>query len=177
MKKGKIILLNGVSSSGKSTLVKKFTEIMPNYLKLSLDDIGDLLDSMRNHKLNPLLTAVQSNYKGQLKPYLFHRIIRMIHNYSYNIILDTVIYDELVLKDWQAIFKDDEIVYVAVHCPIEELDKRKKLRGDRPIGLAKSQLEIVHSNIKYDIEVNTFDNTVEECVQKIIDFLMFTHND
>ena len=178
MKKGKIILLNGVSSSGKSTLVQKLTEIMPDYLKLSLDDIGRLVWSMRSQRRNPPTSeiAVQSNYKVFLKPYLFHRVIRMVYDYSYNVIIDAVIENDLVLEDWRAIFKDDEIVYVAVHCPIEELEKREKLRGDRPIGLAKSQLENFHVGIKYDIEVNTFDNTVDECVQKIVDFLMLTNN-
>ena len=65
MKKGKIVLLNGVSSSGKSTLVQKFTEMMPDYLKLSLDDIGDLVWSMRGERRNPPTSeiTVQSNYK------------------------------------------------------------------------------------------------------------------
>ena len=173
MEKGKIIFLNGVSSSGKATLVQKFTEIMPDYLKLSLDDIGDLVWSMRNQRRNPPTSeiAVQSNYKIFLKPYLFHRVIRMVHDYSYNIIVDALIDDALVLEDWQVVFKDNEVVFVAVHCPLEELEKREKARGDRPIGLAKSQLEKFPANIKYDIEVNTFDNTVEECVQKIVDFI------
>ena len=173
MKKGRIVLLNGVSSSGKSTLVQKFTEIMPDYLKLSLDDIGALIWSMRTQRRNPPTgeIAVQSNYKIFLKPYLFHRIIRMIHDYSYNIIVDAVIDDELVLEDWQTIFKDNEVVFVAVHCPLEELEKREKARGDRPIGLAKAQLENFHKKIKYDIEIDTFNNTAEECVHKIVDFI------
>ena len=173
MKKGRIVLLNGVSSSGKSTLVQKFTEIMPDYLKLSLDDIGDLVWSMRSQRRNPPTSeiAVQSNYKMFLKPYLFHRIIRMVHDYSYNIIVDALIDDELVLEDWQAVFKDNEVIFAAVRCPLEELEKREKARGDRPIGLAKSQLEKFPANIKYDIEVDTFNNTIEECVQKIVDFI------
>jgi len=173
MNKGKIILLNGVSSSGKTTLIQKFIEIMPDYLKLSLDDVGELIFNMRNQRRKPATSeiAVQSNYKLFLKPYLFHRIINLIHDYSYNIIVDALIDNEDVLKDWQTIFQYKEIIFVAVHCPIEELERREKARGDRPIGLAKSQLENFHKNIKYDVEINTFSNTVEECVQKIVNFI------
>ncbi|MGA9226013.1 MAG: hypothetical protein WB217_06725 [Mesobacillus sp.] len=38
MNKGKIILLNGVSSSGKSSLSKELVKLMPDYFHLSIDD-------------------------------------------------------------------------------------------------------------------------------------------
>ena len=176
MAKGKIILLNGASSSGKSTLIQKFVELMPDYLKLSLDDIGGLIFGMRNQRGKPTTSeiAVQSNYSLFLKPYLLPRIIRLIHDYSYNIIVDTVIDNKDVLEDWQSLFSEGEIVFVAVVCPLDELVEREKLRGDRTVGLAKSQFENIHAGIKYDIEVNTANSTIDECVNKIIDFINAT---
>lgn len=171
--KGKIILLNGVSSSGKSTLAQKMTELMPDYLLISLDDIGDLMWKMRNKKRNPSTSelCVESNFEVSLKPYLFHRIISLVHDYSYNIIVDAVIDSAKVLKDLTTIFQDNEIIFVAVHCPIQELERREKARGDRPAGHAKSQLENFHKNIKYNVEVDTFSNTIDECALKIIEFI------
>ena len=173
MKNGKIVLLNGVSSSGKSTLAKHLAEHLPDYLLLSLDDIGKLIFQMRNKKLKPPTSeiAFYSNYKLPLKPYLFHRIIRLIHDYSYNIIVDAVIDNRDVAEDINAIFDKDDIIYVAVLCPIEELERRERVRGDRPIGLAKSQVESFHTNNKYDVEVDTFNNTLDECVEKIVNFI------
>ena len=173
MHKGKVIILNGVSSSGKSTLIQKFVEKMPEYLKLSLDDIGGLIFNMRNQKRKPKTSeiVVETNHKISLKPYLFHRIISLIHVFSYNIIVDALFDCETALEDWENVFRDNNVVFVAVHCPLEELEKRERIRGDRPIGLAKSQLVSFHANIKYDIEINTFTNTTEECVQQIIDYI------
>ncbi|MCL2285676.1 MAG: chloramphenicol phosphotransferase CPT family protein [Firmicutes bacterium] len=116
--------------------------------------------------------AVKMNQSMFLKPYLFHRIVSLIHDYSYNIIVNAVFDGRAVLEDWQTIFADNNhVIFVAVHCPLEELENRERARGDRLVGLAKKQLENFHTDIMYDIEVNTFENTVDECVQKIIDHI------
>jgi chloramphenicol 3-O phosphotransferase len=173
MNKGKIILLNGVSSSGKSTLVQKFCERMPDYLKISLDDVGGLIFAMRGQRRKPATSELvyHTNQGLFLKPFLFHRIINSVHEFSYNIIVDAVIDNDDVLNDFYSIFNDTKVIFVAVHCPVDELEKREKERNDRPIGLAKSQLEKFHQNINYDVEVNTFSNSADECVSKIIDCL------
>jgi chloramphenicol 3-O phosphotransferase len=54
---------------------------------------------------------------------------------------------------------------------IEELERREKSRGNRTIGQAKKQLEYVHKNEIYDIEVNTFHESVEENSNKVIEAL------
>ena len=41
-------------------------------------------------------------------------------------------------------------------------------RGDRTIGQAKGQLSNMNFNDIYDLEVNTYDNSTEECVGVII---------
>jgi chloramphenicol 3-O phosphotransferase len=48
------------------------------------------------------------------------------------------------------------------------LERREIERGDRNIGVAKEQLEIVHKNMVFDVEVDTYKNTIEECTQKIL---------
>jgi len=58
-----------------------------------------------------------------------------------------------------------------VHCPLEDLERREKARGDRNIGQAKKQLEYVHKAEIYDIEVNTAFESIEEISRKIIEAL------
>jgi chloramphenicol 3-O phosphotransferase len=170
MIKGKIILLNGVSSSGKSTLAKKLSEHLPNYLVLGLDDVGSLVSKMRNDKKVPSTWSIiqHPNYKLHYKTYLFHRIIKSISEYSFNIILDTVLDAEEDYNDFMDLFKNEYVLYVGVYCPLFELERRELARGDRSVGIAKEQLEFVHKNILYDVEVDTFKNTIEECAQKIL---------
>jgi len=64
-------------------------------------------------------------------------------------------------------------LYVGVFCPLEELRRREKERGNREIGLAESQLDDMFPQDKYDITVDTFTNTAEECADKIIELLSY----
>lgn len=57
---------------------------------------------------------------------------------------------------------------MGVHCPATELERREKERGDRRIGLSKSQLDFVHKVENYDIDVDTFTNGLENCVVRIL---------
>lgn len=58
--------------------------------------------------------------------------------------------------------------FVRVNCPLDELERREKARGDRDIGQAKFQLERIHGHRIYDIEVNTYENSIDECAKQII---------
>ena len=54
-----------------------------------------------------------------------------------------------------------------MHCPTDLIRMQEKERGNRRIGQAKKQLEHFHKNEIYDIEVNTFDNTISECANMV----------
>ena len=49
--------------------------------------------------------------------------------------------------------------------------RREELRGERPKGLAEQQYKFVHKGIDYDVEVNTYYDSTEQCVDKIISYL------
>ncbi|MGM0640520.1 MAG: phosphotransferase-like protein, partial [Thermotogota bacterium] len=70
------------------------------------------------------------------------------------------------------VFSDCPVFYVGVFCPLEELIRREEERGDRPKGLAEKQYKFVHKGIDYDVEVNTFYESIDECVSKILDALL-----
>ncbi|WP_219838182.1 AAA family ATPase [Paenibacillus sp. R14(2021)] len=173
MIKGKVILLNGVSSSGKSTIAKMLSEKLPNYFVLGFDDLGYLISKMRNNKKEPSTWAIinKQNYDLHFTTFILHRLTKVISEYSFNIIIDTVLDSESDTEDFLEQFKDEDVLYVGVHCPLEELERRERIRGDRNIGIAKEQLNIVHKSIIYGVEVNTYENSTEECVSKILNAL------
>lgn len=57
--------------------------------------------------------------------------------------------------------------FIKVTCPVEELERREKARGDRQIGFAKMQLDWVHRHGEYDIEVDTHSHTTEQNVERL----------
>ena len=61
-----------------------------------------------------------------------------------------------------------EILFVGVHCPLAILEERERKRGDRKIGLAKTQFEVVHLGKDYDLEFDTSVMSPEQCAKKIL---------
>ncbi|MGM0641566.1 MAG: chloramphenicol phosphotransferase CPT family protein [Thermotogota bacterium] len=161
MNKGHIIFLNGISSSGKTTLAKELFKKLPDYFHVGLDNFDNFIDSMEDRK-NKRLIPVETEY-------FFHRNIAMFSDEEVDLIVDHVLSDEFTKNDFFEVFSDYPVLYVGVYCPLEELIRREKLRGDRPKGLAEQQYDFVHKGIEYDVEVNTFYENTEECVNKIID--------
>lgn len=164
MEKGTIILLNGVSSSGKSTLAKRLTEALPDFFHLSLDDFDQLIERMEDRE------------KGRLIPVptelFFHETIVMFSDKGINVVADTVLHDRETLEHFQHTLADYPLFFVGVHCPAEELKRRERERGDRRIGLAMEQLKFVHrQREQYDLEINTYETSFSECAKKIVEFL------
>jgi chloramphenicol 3-O phosphotransferase len=163
MNRGKIIFLNGVSSSGKSTLANGLVKLMPSYFQMSIDDFDLFIEKMEDREKNHLI-PVETEY-------FFHRTIAMFSDRGINVVVDHILHDNFTREDCFKTLADYPILFVGVHCSLEELERREKVRGDRNIGQAKRQLEHVHKSEIYDIEVNTFAESVEECSNKIIKML------
>jgi len=56
---------------------------------------------------------------------------------------------------------------VGVYCPLEEVERREVSRGDRGIGYARSQYDVVHLHAPYDVAVDTSAQTTEESISAI----------
>ena len=57
------------------------------------------------------------------------------------------------------------VFYVQLYCQLIELERRERERGNRKIGLARSQFDTVYSYQGYDLQIDSTFLTVEECVQ------------
>lgn len=173
MGKGKIIFLNGVSSSGKTSLALALQENTnePYYI-ISQDTFCDMWpgkfwiqnpEKMFNHTMS-----------------LMYKTIRMFSDLGSNVIVDHVLLNNEMLKsqnnegtlqDCIEQLGDYPVLFVHVICPIEELRRREKERGDRDIGNAENQLAYIDPQDTYDITVDTFKVPVEECAKQIVDMI------
>ena len=166
--KGKIIFLNGVSSSGKSTLAKALQEKLNEPFYLLTNDT--FCDMSPDKFINIDWIAT---YDRALKGMYY--TIRAFSDICINTVVDDVLlkddnYDRLT--ECVALIHDYPILFVHVICSsLEELRRREKERGDRGIGQGESQLSQLNPQDTYDITVDTFENTTEECADKIIEML------
>jgi len=69
------------------------------------------------------------------------------------------------------VLRSEDVLFVGVHCQLDELARREQARGDRPAGLAEHQFDLVHSHGDYDLECDTSAASPRECAQQIKEFL------
>lgn len=147
MERGQIILLNGPSSSGKTSIANCLQSILPEpFLYLGLD---------------LALNMLPEEFRDWNKPSLIYRALTGLHHcvaqqsgQGLNIILEQVL-SEYETSECSFLFSSSPVFFVGVRCSLSELKRREKIRGDRPIGLAESQYITAHIPGVYDLEVDT----------------------
>ena len=91
---------------------------------------------------------------------------------GFDTIVDVVFLDRhKTFDECVALLHDYPVLFVHVTCPLEELRRREKERGDRFIGQAEEQLPQLCPQDTYDITMDTSVNSVDECGDRIIEQL------
>lgn len=166
---GRIILLNGASSSGKSTLAKSLRTAMAEpFLHLSADQFvaTGMLPPRRDdggpfdwwHQVRPRFFAA------------FHRCLPAFAVTGNDLIVEHVI----EFRGWRAelavLLADLDVFLVGVHCAPDELDRRERVRGDRRIGEGRAHVEVngTHTFGPYDFEIDTTAGVGTETVAAVL---------
>jgi chloramphenicol 3-O phosphotransferase len=164
MHKGNIIVLNGVSSSGKTTIANELAKLLPDYFHISIDDYDYVIEKMEDREKGKLIPVATDIF--------FHRQLKIFSDFGVNLIVDNVIDNETVLQDFKNTLNGYPVTYIAIHCPAEILKHREQDRGDRQIGQAAQQLDFVHQDIQYDLEIDTHQQSLEYNTKRIYDFIL-----
>lgn len=165
-----VILLNGASSSGKTTLISQLRESLPiPYFFLSSDQLVDTgvlpkVDRIRNDTIKSWNVIRPHFFSG------FHHSIGAFAKAGNYLIVEHVVEKKEWLDELVQILSPYTVFYIGVMCPIPEINKRERKRGNREIGEGKSHIEDgIHTWSDYDMTVDTFNDSIEENVQKILD--------
>jgi len=167
MEKGKIIWLNGVSSSGKSTLAKTLQERLsesPYYIS------NDLFAGMIPGKYFSDGQKVDETFT------MMYNIIKTFSDAEAAIIVDSLFLSIRRMNQCVKALHEYPVLFVHVTCPADELRRREEKRGDREIGQGESQLAELTPQDTYDITVDTYNNSKEECADIIIEALNCPEN-
>ena len=170
MKNGKIIFLNGTSSSGKTTVAKELQNMLDEvYLYFSIDNYLNNLPSKFTGTYDDFNKVMSEQGSNIIKG--FHRMLTAVAKEGNNIILDHLLESETIVRDCQKAFKDIDVLIVGLRCSLEEAERRESERPDRRKGQARSQYEIIHSYGEYDLEIDTTSAPIKDNTEKIKEFI------
>ncbi len=174
----RIILLNGNSSSGKSSIAKALQGLTAEpFLHVAMDAFLDMMPAS-------LFTGPEGMvFETQLddgKPSVAIRTGpaagRVLHGMRRAMAAladagNNLIVDDAMLEGDAAAYAEalsaHRLSWVGVFAPLDVLERRERQRGDRDIGMARGLASRLHAGIAYDLEVDTAQASAAECAARI----------
>ncbi|MBX9704031.1 MAG: chloramphenicol phosphotransferase CPT family protein [Silvanigrellaceae bacterium] len=156
------IILNGTSSSGKTSVAKALQLEMPNLLHLQIDSIGDLYfgmfppgydDSFTDKWEEPTFRC-----RKQITEIFLKCALTMMKS-GYNLCLDTILDGPDSIENMNYYLEtliEYTPIFIGVLCDLSITEVREKQRGNRRIGLSREQIEGgMHKNCSYAFTIDT----------------------
>jgi chloramphenicol 3-O phosphotransferase len=168
-----IIVLNGGSSSGKTGIARCLQAILPRpWIRIGVDDLLDALPP----SLMDADTGVAFGRQGEVTVGDGFREIEAawmtgvaaMAQAGARIIIDDVFLGGAASQERiRGRLEGLRVLWVGVRCDPEIAVGREIARGDRVIGMAAGQAEVVHQGVVYDIEVDTGQTESLDCARAI----------
>lgn len=161
---GNIIVLNGPSSAGKTTLSRNLQKIWDKPLYyLSYDSVDWHIAPFgvtgRDYGIDPVRDFLAVMYESAAA----------ICRSGRDVVIDNCLFDGEDIAAMSAeIMKDCPVTMVRVKLPMDELERREIARGDRTPGKARWQEEHItpKEDRAYDVIVDTSVDSME-CAEKV----------
>ncbi len=171
MPDGTVLILNGVSSSGKSSIVRAWQDALPEpYLEAGLDKFIWMLP--HRYLDRPLWDDVlgladRAGDTGHALVSGMHRSIAALSRAGMCVVADHVLVEPVWVRECASWLADLPAFLVAVYCPLDVLERREQERRDRTLGQARRQFDRVHAHRRYDLWLDTSVSSPGECVEQI----------
>lgn len=196
---GIIILLNGPSCVGKSSIQKAVQKQSSlSFLQVGIDTFFDALleepdlsQFQKEKKFDQYtpngeyIRGIEYTVDGDGFPIVpltigpagdrvihgMHRAIAAYAQMGNNLIVDYILYKPEWVEDLNQALEGKKIIRVGVHAPLEVLEQRERSRNTSPIGHSRSHYATVHTGMAYDLKIDTSLLTPEESAQRILSLI------
>jgi len=184
---GILLILNGPSSAGKSSLIKELQQLWPRPLfttgidaifvgwaeKFVLDhnetDQAKEMEALHIvaglgpspswiPKLNDTFLTISQHA---------HESWAAMHQSGIDVVVDHCIIEASIRKQAQDLLPGG--FWVGVTCDVEELVRREATRGDRYLGFASGSSAVVHEGMNYDMVIDATSTPPEELARQVFD--------
>ena len=192
-----ILLVNGPSSAGKTTLCRALQAAIPApYLVTGFDDFifmaapryyrgadtgqqaeRDAFTALGVEMATTSAPGAPPAVEARFGP-VFRRLIdsmapavRALVDGGNAVIFDHVLHDRAMHESFSRAAEGLDVFAVGVTCPLDILDARERARGDRVLGRARGLAAVVHTFRDYDVMVDTGALGTEACVALVLEAL------
>ena len=186
---GVVIVLNGPSGSGKSSIQREFqTLMMPKlWVKLGIDNLFDKpMPDITHENLtfwqstNPIrwvtttkdindkvLVTLFTGEEGEKVAYGMNNAIVGYAQAGCHCIIDYIAYKKTWINDLRTRLTGIKTYWIKIELPLDVLEEREQARATSPVGHGRSHYDTVYADMKYDLVLDTSKLTPIECAQKI----------
>ena len=162
---GSIIIVNGTSSAGKTTLVRAFQQAASiPFVRFSFDLFLD------GHALPMDFIRANRDEWGRMRPLVFagmHQCLHALASTGNHVICDHIIENSTWRDDLVTRLHGLDVYLVALHCGLPELERREQARGNRNPGEAANDFAVVHQGMQYDLELDSEHATAQHNAQHL----------
>ncbi len=160
---GRVVLLSGASSSGKSSIAAALLPRLEGpWFLVPVDAIGVMRSEAGTPRGGPALDDVLRRTRRG-----YHRAVAGLAEAGNDVLMDYPLSEPWRIDDLAEVLRGVDAVVVEVRCDPEELTHRESVRGDRPAGLAASQ-RFVHEHGVHDLVVDATRASAEQCADRIL---------
>jgi chloramphenicol 3-O phosphotransferase len=172
-----VLLLNGASSAGKTSLALAIQALLPEpWLTLGIDTLIGAMplkllgtpDGLTIHAdgqitVGPGWRALEDDWR---------RALGAMARAGVRLVIDEVMLGGATGQaSWNEALAGLGVLWVAVRCEPAELARREAARGDRVAGMSALQVPVVHAGVAYDLELDTTRLGADECARQVVDRL------
>ena len=166
-----VIVLNGTSSSGKTTVARAFQELAPRvFLNFSIDSILYALPQSAVDRIVSGADITDLNYPKLVRA--FYACVRQLLNLGHDLIIDNAVTAPYHVELLDKAIESHDALLVGLDCPEEILRQRERDRGNRHEGLATQQRSRIHSLLHYDLMIDTSTTTPVEAASRVVAALL-----
>jgi len=168
-----VIVLNGGSSSGKSSIARALQDVMPGlWLTFGTDVLAEALpgrgDDPRSGLVLELDGTVTVKPEFRALEEIWYQGLAVMAGRGAFLILDEVLLAGGAGQErLRTLLGDLDVLWAGVHCDPLVAASREAARPDRVRGMAMSQAIAVHAGVAYDVEVDTTNCSANACARRI----------
>ncbi|ACU75041.1 Chloramphenicol phosphotransferase family protein [Catenulispora acidiphila DSM 44928] len=172
-----VIILNGGSSSGKTSIARSLQALLPDpWLSFSIDDFVEalperMLSSDAGIQFAPGgAVSVGADFRT-LEAAWMAGIAATARAGAHVVIDDVFLGGAASQQRWEQALGELDILWVGVRCNPEAAAQREGRRANRTAGMAAQQAETVHEGVRYDLELDTANTGSADCARTIAERL------